>query len=386
MLAHEVAHTLGILQVLQVSQLVDLVRANAAHVGDLLVPLQVLRGGSEEGQASARESDLGGRGHGPEAVRVARLLGDVQDVDDLRELVGQGVDGVGVIPHNAEVRRAGFHSSQGLGGLLREGDARRVGEHRHGPHALHGRVLRQLAHLIHVRAFVGHVDGQHLEAEQLGDGVVAVVARHGADPLQLLLRRPGALGIVVAEGVGPADQVEHDVQAGGIAGDDVIHRQAQDVRPQLADLRQADPAAVVAHIHSGGRGEVLARKAQQIHGEIQLLCRGLTAREVQVEPLGVQLFVGLADVLLHAEEELCVYVFDLHVNSLPLVACWGLPSVWLTFASLTDMPDTAPGKRAPAPQPRHLSACGATLRAIGYRRAKVHRVCIELPCVRSRRM
>src|SRR5699024_6097380 len=114
MLTHHRAHSLSIAKVTRMSQLIDLVRANATDTRMTGVPLTVLRRSHEEGHTRAGESNLRSRSKRPETVRVTRRLTKPNDVDDLRELIGQSMNGVSVIPHHAEVRRRGLHRAQTL--------------------------------------------------------------------------------------------------------------------------------------------------------------------------------------------------------------------------------------------------------------------------------
>ena len=66
----------------------------------------------------------------------------------------------------------------------------------------------------------------------------------------------------------------------------------------IADIRDALQIAVVAHVGAGFVLVIsLARQRQQRVREVQLLARGLSARQVQVEVAGLQLLVLLTGAL-----------------------------------------------------------------------------------------
>ena len=142
---------------------------------------------------------------------MAGRRGQLQHIVDDREFVGEGVDGVGVVPNNAEVGGSGVHGGEFLAGGLGEGHAGGVTEDGNSPHALDRGILDQFLDHGHVGAVVGHGDVEHLEAEQFGDAEVPVVAGNRAQPFDLGLVPPGPLGIVGAEHKGEGDEVEHDV-------------------------------------------------------------------------------------------------------------------------------------------------------------------------------
>ena len=263
MTAHDRTHALSRAEELVVRELVNLVRANAADARKRAVPLEVLQRGREERDARAGEGDLRRGGHHPETVRVASLARVVEDGQNLREILGERVDRVRVVPHDAEVRGGGLQRGELASDLFRDGHARRIGEHRHRPHALNLWVLDELADSAHVRAVLKHRHGDELVAELLGDREVAVVARHRADPLNLVLLAPRALGVIRAPRVCKGDEVEHDVERGAIRRDEVLRRDAQQLAPQLANLADAVEVAVVAQVVARSVGVVaLARQGQ----------------------------------------------------------------------------------------------------------------------------
>ena len=64
---------------------------------------------------------------------------------------------------------------------------------------------------VHVGTIFVHRDGNHFDAVAFGDAEVAIVARHGAEPLyfrKLAPRRTAQIAVRVSSGY----QVEHDVE------------------------------------------------------------------------------------------------------------------------------------------------------------------------------
>ena len=269
MLLHEGLEPGHILKIFCVGQLIDLVRSDAPNVGVAGVPVQVGGGGREEGHARPGVGDLRGGRHEPEPVGMAGRRGQLQHIVDDREFVGEGVDGVGVVPNNAEVGGGGVHGGKFLAGGLGEGHAGGVAEDRNGPHALDRGIFDQFLDHCHVGAVVGHGDVEHLEAEQFGDAEVSVVAGNWAQPFDLGLVPPGPLGIVGAEHEGEGDEVEHDVQAGGVAGDHIVDRQAEGFGPEGANVLDAGQPPIVAAVGAvGGAVVVHARQGQDGIGEV----------------------------------------------------------------------------------------------------------------------
>jgi hypothetical protein len=259
------------------------------------------------------ERDLRGRGHHPEPVRVPGRGGEADDVDDLRELVGESVHRVGVVPDDAEVGGRGLHRGEAFGDLAAHRVTAGVGEHRHRPHALDLRVLDEFADGLQVGAGLGHRDGEHLEAEGLGDGVVAVVAGDRADPLHGLPGAPRLRRVVVAEGHGPGDEVEHDVQAGGVRSHEQCGIDPQHTGPQVPDVGDAVGAAVVADVHAvAGAVVVGAGQGQQLVRQVQLFGGGLAAGQVEGQVPVLEFLVGRPDVGLVCQQVCGVFGGQLH--------------------------------------------------------------------------
>ena len=104
--AHVGAHAVGVLEELDVAQVVDLVGADRAH-GQVAEPPR--HGGParrERRDARAGEGDLRRRGEHDRAVGVPRGRGEAEDVGALGLDLGEVVEGVGVVPEDREVGRA----------------------------------------------------------------------------------------------------------------------------------------------------------------------------------------------------------------------------------------------------------------------------------------
>ena len=166
------------------AQLVDLVGADRLLPGVLQVPGDVAQRAAEEADAGAGERDLRGGGEHQRPVLVARGRGQAQHVDLPDEVVGERVHRVGVVPEQPEIRCGRAHLDQPPHLLPGEGDAGRVGEHRHAPHALDGRVGGdELLDQVDVGTVLAHRDVDHLDVEALGDREVPVVAGHRTEEL-----------------------------------------------------------------------------------------------------------------------------------------------------------------------------------------------------------
>src|SRR5699024_3338345 len=180
--AHVRPYAVGVTEELDVPQLVDLVGADRAlaEVGE--VPLHLLDRGGEEGDAGSRPGDLRGRGEEDHAVRLPGRGGEGEDVRALRLVRGEVVQRIGVVPEDLEVRRGGLHRGQTAGDLPAARGPGRVGVGRDDPHALDRRVGGgESGDLLRVGAVVVHRHGDHLDAEILEEGEVAVVTGDRAD-------------------------------------------------------------------------------------------------------------------------------------------------------------------------------------------------------------
>ena len=225
------------------------------------------------------------------------FLGELQNVDGLGELVGEGVDGVGVVPHDTEIGCGRIERRELFTRFPRVANARRVAENRHGPHAFDLRVFEKLGNGVEVGPLIRHRDIDHLEPEVLGDGEVAVISRDRADPLDGVFVFPRPRRILSAKDVRPHDQIVHDVQAGCVPRDDGVNGDSQQVSVNFPNIDNASQTTVVAAIGAVVGGVVArAGKAEQFVAKVQLFRGRLAAGQVQREVLGLEFVVCLLDV------------------------------------------------------------------------------------------
>ena len=290
MLGHMRQNTLLILQKADVAQLVHLVVADDHRRETAADVLHGVFAAGDRGHTGTGEGDLAGGGEHKHAILVAVLFGLVQQHGRFDDLLGQVVDDVRLVPEDLEIGRGGFHGGKAADGLVAVGVAVGVGILRHAPDALDGIVLgHELFDHIHIGAGLGHGDVDHLKAEILGDGKVAVIAGHRAKELALFDLRPRAGRILKTEDVADGHKVVHQLQAGVAAHKNFAGSRAHHVGKQLAGLVQTLQIAVVAGVGALIGGVIV--HLQKVHCQIHLVRTGLAARHIQVKTHRLILFI-----------------------------------------------------------------------------------------------
>ena len=191
MLLHVRKHAGLILQELHMAQLVDLIKADAFRVEQLLHVSHVGFAAGEAGDACAREGDLRGGGKFKHHVRIACVAALGQHFLKGNELAAEFVYAVGVVPHDDEIACRRFERSKAGDGRIAVNDAFWVGILRHAPNALHGGVFHIFFHNVHVRAGFRHRHVEHFDAEGLADGEMPVIPGDGAEELHFVELAPG---------------------------------------------------------------------------------------------------------------------------------------------------------------------------------------------------
>ena len=272
------------------AQLVHLVVADDHHREALADILHAALAAGNGRNTGTREGDLAGRGEHEHTVLIAVLLALVQQHRSLDDLIGQVMDDIGFIPEDFEIRRSGLHLGKTLDGLIAVGVAIGVGILRHTPDALDGVILgHQFFHHVHIRAIGGHRHADQLKAKLLGNSKVTVIAGHRAEELALLHLRPGARRLREAEHIADVDQIVHQLQAGVAAHENLAGLHAEHIGKQCAGFGQTLQFTVVAGIGAGIGGVIV--HLQQVHGQIHLVRARLAAGHIQLEALGLKLFV-----------------------------------------------------------------------------------------------
>ena len=220
---------------------------------------------------------------------MSGLRADGQDVREGRVVPLELMDAVCVVPHNEEIRRGGGQGRHAADGLLGVDDPLGVGVLGDAPNALDRWVLNRRLHGVHIRAAVGHGDGDKLEAEGLRDLEVPVIAGGGAEPFDGFLFAPGPGAVEQAVGVGLGDGVVHKLKAGAAPHEDLLHLTAQDVREEPPGGGEAVHLAVVPHVDAVGNiVPGVLHQAENIADQVQLLFSGLAPGHVQAESFRFQ--------------------------------------------------------------------------------------------------
>ena len=123
------------------------------------------------------------------------------------------MNGIGVIPEDAEIVRCGGHGCQLSYDLIAIRNAAWIRILRHAPDTLHRSIIRhELFDHVHVGAIFVHGNRDHLDTECLGHAEVAIIARNGAEELHFFKLAPRGCA-QRAEHPAAHDGVIHDVQA-----------------------------------------------------------------------------------------------------------------------------------------------------------------------------
>ena len=292
MLFHQREGVLFVLEILDVAQLVHLVKADGLNADELGHVLHVGFAARKARNARAGERHLARGSELEDHVGVAVLLALAQNILERDELAVKLVDAVGVVPHEQEVGSRGLHLRNALDGLVGVDDAVGVRVLRHVPHALDARVLDEVFDNVHVGAVFGHRDGDELKAEALGHLEVAVIARRGAEPFDALFLAPRLFAVQQAVGVGLGDRVVHELEARIAAGEDLRGLAAEDIGEQLTRALKTLELAVVAGVHAAVHALLGAgQRGQKAADHVELLLARLAACHVELEALGLPALV-----------------------------------------------------------------------------------------------
>ena len=108
MLCHVLSDAICVLQELDVAQLVDLVMTDGLHAHACLDVRDVLRACCHSRDTSSWKRDLGSRTELEVAIRIACFntsIGDIEQLILISHIVIEVMNGIGVIPEDAEIVR-----------------------------------------------------------------------------------------------------------------------------------------------------------------------------------------------------------------------------------------------------------------------------------------
>ena len=126
MLFHMLKNTVKVAEELDVTEHVELIIADDLVVVTRRKHLHVVRGSRHCSDTRAREGDFRRRAEQNRQVNVACLSALVNNIEQLVGCVGDIVNAVGVIPHNAEILRCRLERCETSYGFIAVGDAVRV--------------------------------------------------------------------------------------------------------------------------------------------------------------------------------------------------------------------------------------------------------------------
>ena len=232
-------------------------------------------------------------------MRLAMARACLDEAWDLDPVGGQVMDGVGVVPEDAEVGRGRRHGREPLDCRCRIDGARRIAVLRHAPDPFDARISGdQPFHFVHIRPVVSERDRDHLDAEVLADCEMAVVAWHRAEKRDACLLAPRARTADGALEQRKRNCVVHERQARVVAEDDLRRRDAEERRQQSAQLGEALEDAVVARIRLVEGQEVVSPgQAEEAIRQIELFARRFAAGEIELQPALLEVVVAALDLI-----------------------------------------------------------------------------------------
>ena len=286
MTLHQLQGMLLILQILHMTQLVDLIVGNGLNTDVLQMILDILLGGCQHGNTGTGEGDLGGGSKLIDHVGSAGFGTQGDNIPERLKLAVKLVDAVSVVPHDGKIGSRRLQIGKTIHGFVGVGVALGIGIFGHAPNTLDQRILHQLLHHIHIGAKGGHGHGDQLIAKILGDAEMAVVSGAGAQELDTLLLAPGTLAVLEAIGMSPGDQIVHEAQAGVATNEGLLNLTAKHIGPvfpaQLQTCQITVVSGIIAVNHAFGG---VSEDRQHVADQIQLQLAGLAAGHIQLQSL-----------------------------------------------------------------------------------------------------
>ena len=286
MLAHVFDQTVNITEEADMTQLVDLVMTDGlmSQVGQEVI--HIVRAGRNRRDTAAREGDLGSRRELIYQIRVSCPLAFCQNLNQIiLTVIIEMVHAVGIVPEDTEIICGRLQTGEPAYGLIRIGDALRVGVLRYAPDTLDSRIgTDKVFHHVHIRTGRGHRNRNHLDSEVFRNLEVTVITGNRAEELHLRELAPGS---VAHDAVCPctADRVKHDIQRRVSVDDDILRIVFHHIAKQLPCFTDAAEGTVVPAVCSVFTGQVV-RGTQDIHhthGKIELILTRFAAAHIQMD-------------------------------------------------------------------------------------------------------
>ena len=199
------------------------------------------------------------------------------------------VNAVGVVPHDEKIRSGGRQRRHAADGLFGINNSVGIGVLGYAPDAFDGRVFHGFFHGVHVGPAGGHGDCNQLKAEGFRDFEVPVVAGSRAEPFDGFFPAPGLWAVEKTVGIGLADGVIHQLQAGVAAHEDLLRPASQYFGEEPPGGGNAGHFAVIPDVDAVG--DVVFRLLHQpenIADQIKLLLAGLAPGHIKAEALSLQ--------------------------------------------------------------------------------------------------
>jgi len=274
------------------AELVQFVWADGLFAGAGEEPFHVGGRGGEERETGAGERDFGCAGEDESAIGISGGGAGVENIGECGRIGVEVMQGVGVVPEDAEIDGAGFHGGETANGFVGIDFAGGIGIFRDTPDGFDGWVGDEGFDFVHVRAAAGERDGDHADAEVFADSEVAIVTGNRSEKSGSGRGlRPGRGGTGNAFEEGPDERVVHEGEAGIIGDDDLVGGSAEHVGEERANLGEALEVAVVAGVFFGGGDVVAVGESEEFVGDVELFGGGLAAGHVEGEFFGAELFV-----------------------------------------------------------------------------------------------
>ena len=278
---HMLVHILSVSEILNVTELIELVVSDGLNRHYLLYLRKVLGRCRHNSNTRAGVRDLGGRRKVEHSVIVTRLTASLEDIKkNVSALLVELVNSVSVVPEDTEVGSCGLHRSQTADRLVGIGIAVGVGVLGVTPDTLDGRVgSDKTLNGIHIGTCLCHLNGNKLEAQGLCNGKVTVVTGARTKEGKLLLFSPRSLTAHNAVKERSRDGVVHKIEGCVTANYYIFSGDTQKVCEKLLRFGNTVKNTVVTAVKTRLAEAILilGKSCEHIGHNVKLCASGLTS-------------------------------------------------------------------------------------------------------------